>query len=58
MKEKYFIYLQKKSCTRQFESKLSLRSFAFSLQKKSCTRYFNCHTNIAKYTPYALFLLI
>ena len=34
MKEKYFIYLQKKSCTRQFESKLSLRSFAFSLQKK------------------------
>ena len=33
MKEKYFIYLQKKSCTRQFESKLSLRSFAFSLQK-------------------------
>ena len=25
---------QKKSCTRQFKSKLSLRSFAFSLQKK------------------------
>ena len=31
MKEKYFIYLQKKSCTRQFESKLSLRSLALSL---------------------------
>jgi len=28
--------LQKKSCTQQIESKLSLRSFAFSLQKKSC----------------------
>ena len=28
--------LQKKSCTRQFESKLSLRSFAFSLQKICC----------------------
>ena len=32
------VSLQKKSCTRQIESKLSLRSFAFSLQKKSCTR--------------------
>ena len=32
------VYLQKKSCTRQIENKLSLRSFAFSLQKKSCTR--------------------
>ena len=32
------VTLQKKSCTRQIESKLSLRSFAFSLQKKSCTR--------------------
>ena len=28
------VFLQKKSCTRQIESKLSLRSFAFSLQKK------------------------
>ena len=27
--------LQKKSCTRQFENKFSLRSFALSLQKKS-----------------------
>jgi hypothetical protein len=27
--------LQKKSCTRQIESKLSLRSFAFSLQIKT-----------------------
>ena len=26
------VSLQKKSCTRQIESKLSLRSFAFSLQ--------------------------
>jgi hypothetical protein len=32
------VSLQKKSCTRQIENKLSLRSFAFSLQKKSCTR--------------------
>ena len=32
------VSLHKKSCTRQIESKLSLRSFAFSLQKKSCTR--------------------
>ena len=31
------IYLYKKSCTRQIESKLSFRSFAFSLYKKSCT---------------------
>ena len=29
----FFVSLHKKSCTRQFESKLSLRSFAFSLQK-------------------------
>ena len=33
---KNVVSLQKKSSTRQFESKLSLRSFAFSLQKKSC----------------------
>ena len=33
---KNVLSLQKKSSTRQFESKLSLRSFAFSLQKKSC----------------------
>ena len=33
---KNVLYLQKKSSTRQFESKLSLRSFAFSLKKKSC----------------------
>ena len=32
--------LQKKSCTRQFENKFSLRSFALSLQKISCTRQF------------------
>ena len=32
----FVVSLQKKTCTRQFESKLSLRSFAFSLQKKSC----------------------
>ena len=32
--QKKSVFLQKKSCTRQFESKLSLRSFAFSLQKK------------------------
>ena len=32
------VSLQKKSCTRQIESKLSFRSFAFSLHKKSCTR--------------------
>ena len=31
----FLLSLQKKSCTRQFESQLSLRSFAFSLQKKS-----------------------
>jgi hypothetical protein len=48
MKEKYFIYLQKKSCTRQFESKLSLRSFAFSLQKKSCTRQFESSFHCAR----------
>ena len=30
--QEYCLFLQKKSCTRQFESKLSLRSFAFSLQ--------------------------
>ena len=33
---KNVLSLQKKSSTRQFESKLSLRSFAFSLQKKRC----------------------
>ena len=33
---KNVVSLQKKSSTRQFESKLSLRSFAFSLKKKSC----------------------
>jgi hypothetical protein len=33
---KNVLSLQKKSSTRQFESKLSLRSFAFSLKKKSC----------------------
>ena len=32
--------LHKISCTRQFESKLSLHSFALSLQKISCTRQF------------------
>ena len=32
----FVVSLQKKSSTRQFESKLSLRSFAFSLKKKSC----------------------
>ena len=31
----FLLSLQKKSCTRQFESQLSLRSFAFSLQKKA-----------------------
>ena len=38
---KNVVSLQKKSSTRQFESKLSLRSFAFSLKKKSCisTKY-------------------
>ena len=49
MKEKYFIYLQKKSCTRQFESKLSLRSFAFSLQKKSCTRQFESKLSLRSF---------
>ena len=34
------VSLQKISCTRQFVSKLTLRSFAFSLQKISCTRQF------------------
>ena len=30
-----FLFLQKKSCIRQYESKFSLHSFAFSLQKYS-----------------------
>ena len=49
MKEKYFIYLQKKSCTRQFESELSLHSFAFSLQKKSCTRQFESKLSLRSF---------
>ena len=32
----FFLSLHKISCTRQFESKLSLRSFALSLHKISC----------------------
>ena len=32
----YFIVLQKISCTRQFESQLSLRSFALSFRVKDC----------------------
>jgi len=38
--QKNTLSLQKKSCTRQFENKFSLRSFALSLQKISCTRQF------------------
>ena len=34
------VSLQKISCTRQFVSKLTLRSFALSLQKISYTRQF------------------
>ena len=36
----FLLSLQKISCTRQFESKLSLRSLAVSLHKKSCARQF------------------
>jgi len=32
---KIIVSLQKKSCTQQFESKLSLRSFAFSLHQEN-----------------------
>ena len=34
------VFLHKISCTRQFENKFSLRSFALSLHKISCTRQF------------------
>ena len=34
----HFVILYKTSCTRQFESTLSLRSFALSLQKLSATQ--------------------
>ena len=44
--QKKSVSLQKKSCTRQFESKLSLRSLAFSLQKKSCTRQFESNLTL------------
>ena len=30
-----FVFLHKISCTRQFENKFSLRSFALSLQKQN-----------------------
>ena len=46
---KNVVSLQKKSSTRQFESKLSLRSFAFSLQKKSCTRQFESKLSLRSF---------
>ena len=36
--QKFLLPLQRIGCTRQTESKLSLRSFALSLQRIGCTR--------------------
>jgi hypothetical protein len=46
---KNMLSLQKISCTRQFESKLSLRSFALSLQKISCTRQFESKLSLRSF---------
>ena len=44
-----FVSLQKISYTRQFESKLSLRSFALSLQKISYTRQFESKLSLRSF---------